>query len=68
MALVRTAAFEFFSAAFKNSMRLRSDSPAIPNSESACSIHVRASAKTFGAFCFDSGSYAEQNKFSNKAG
>jgi hypothetical protein len=58
VALVRGAAFEFFSAPFKNSMRLRSDSPAIPNSVSAESTHVIASARTFGALSLDSGSYA----------
>lgn len=59
VALVRTAALEFCSAVLRNSMRLRRDSPAIPNSNKAVLIQVSASARTFGAFCLDSGSYAE---------
>ena len=35
VALVRTAALEFFSAVFRNSMRLFRDSPAMPNSTRA---------------------------------
>lgn len=62
VALVLTAAFEFFKAAFRNSIRLRSDRPAIPNSVKACSIQLRASARTLGAFCLESGSYAESRK------
>jgi hypothetical protein len=58
VALVLTAAFEFFRPVFRNSIRLRMDNPAIPNSVRAVSIQAVASAITFGAFCFDSGSYA----------
>ena len=58
VALVLTAAFEFFRPVFKKSIRLRMDSPAIPNSVRAISIQVVASAMTLGAFCFDRGSYA----------
>lgn len=58
VALVRTAALEFCSAVLRNSMRLLKDSPAIPNSNKAVLIQVSASARTFGAFCFDRGSYA----------
>lgn len=56
VALVRTAAFEFFSAVLRNSIRARKASPAMPNSTRAESIQVVASARTLGAFCFDSGS------------
>jgi hypothetical protein len=58
VALVLTAALEFFNAVFKNSMRGRRDTPAMPNSIIAASIHPSASARTLGAFCFPSGSYA----------
>lgn len=58
VALVLTAAFEFFRPLFKNSMRLRMDTPEIPNSVRAVSIQAVASAITFGAFCFDRVSYA----------
>ena len=58
VALVLTAALEFFNAAFKNSMRGRRDTPAMPNSTIAVSIHPSASARTLGAFCFPRGSYA----------
>lgn len=58
VALVRTAAFEFCSAVFKSSIKLRKANPAIPNSVSAVLIQVRASARTLGAFCLDNGSYA----------
>jgi len=64
VALVLTAAFEFFRPAFRNSIRLRMDNPAIPNSVRAISIQAVASAITLGAFCFDSGSYARW-KFSH---
>lgn len=59
VALVRTAAFEFASAVLRNSINARNERLAIPNSTTAWSIHVTASAKTLGAFCFDSGSYAD---------
>ena len=62
VALVRTAALEFFRAVLRNSMRLRNDRPAIPNSVKACSIQPKASARTLGAFCLDSGSYAERQE------
>lgn len=58
VALVLTAAFEFFRPVFRNSIRLRMDKPAIPNSVRAISIQDVASAITLGAFCFDRGSYA----------
>ena len=58
VALVLTAAFEFFRPAFRNSIRLRMDNPVIPNSVRATSIQAVASAMTLGAFCFDRGSYA----------
>ena len=58
VALVRTAAFELLRAVFRNSMRALSERPAIPNSVRDCSMNVRASARTLGAFCFPSGSYA----------
>lgn len=58
VALVLTAAFEFFKPVFKNSIRLRIDKPAIPNSVRAVSIQAVASAINLGAFCFDRGSYA----------
>lgn len=67
VALVRTAALEFFKVVFKNSMRLRRDRPAIPNSISAWSTHVKASAKTFGAFCLDNGSYAKSRMLISKS-
>lgn len=62
VALVRTAAFELASAVLRNSINARRDRPAIPNSATAWSIHVTASAKTLGAFCFDSGSYADRKQ------
>ena len=65
VALVLTAALEFFNAVFKKSIRLRRDNPAMPNSVRACSIQVNASARTLGAFCLDNGSYAVQNKTEN---
>lgn len=58
VALVLTAAFEFFRPVFRNSIRLLMDNPAIPNSVRAVSIQAVASAMTLGAFCFDSVSYA----------
>lgn len=58
VALVLTAAFEFFKPVFRNSIRLRIDNPAIPNSVRAVSIQAVASAINLGAFCFDRGSYA----------
>jgi hypothetical protein len=58
VALVLTAALEFFRAVFKKSMRGRRETPAMPNSTMEVSIHPSASARTFGAFCFPSGSYA----------
>jgi hypothetical protein len=58
VALVLTAALEFFNAVFKNSMRGRRETPPMPNSIMAVSIHPSASARTLGAFCFPSGSYA----------
>jgi hypothetical protein len=58
VALVLTAAFEFFRPVFRNSIRLRMDNPAIPNSVRAASIQAVASAMTLGAFCLDRGSYA----------
>lgn len=59
VALVRTAAFELVSADLRNSISARRERPAIPNSTRAWSIHVTASARTLGAFCFESGSYAD---------
>ena len=61
VALVRTAALEFLSPPFRKSMRLRSDKPAIPNSERACSIHPNASASALGALILLSGSYASND-------
>lgn len=58
VALVLTAALEFFRAVFKKSMRGRREMPAMPNSTIEVSIHPSASARTFGAFCLPSGSYA----------
>lgn len=58
VALVLTAAFEFFRPTFRNSIRPRMDKPAIPNSVRAVSIQAVASAIALGAFCFDRGSYA----------
>ena len=58
VALVLTAAFEFFKPAFRNSIRLRMDNPTIPNSIRAASIQAVESAMTLGAFCFVRGSYA----------
>ena len=59
VALVRTAAFEFFNAFVKKSIRPRRESPATPNSFRVSSIHPSASARTLGAFCLDKGSYAK---------
>jgi hypothetical protein len=59
VAFVRTAALEFAKAVFKKSIKERRDIPAMPNSVRALLIQVSASAITFGAFCFDNGSYAE---------
>ena len=56
VALVLTAAFEFFRPVFRKSIRLRMDNPTIPNSVKAVSIQAVASAITLGAFCFDSAS------------
>ncbi|KAI3610450.1 spindle pole body [Moniliophthora roreri] len=61
VALVRTAALEFCNPVFRKSIRFRNDSPSMPNSVRAELTQVTASAKTFGAFCFDKASYAVQS-------
>ena len=61
VALVRTAALELLKPVFRKSMRLRKDIPAMPNSVKDCSTQIKAFSSTFGAFCFDKGSYAEES-------
>ena len=62
VALVLTAAFEFWSAVFKESIRVLSERPAIPKSVRAVLIQAIASAMTFGAFCLESGSYTKVSR------
>jgi hypothetical protein len=63
VALVLTAALEFWSEVLRNSIRARNDRPAMPNSMRAELIQATASANTFGAFCLESGSYAVKFAF-----
>lgn len=61
VALVRTPAFEFPKAILRKSIKLRKDSPAMPNSTNTCSIQTKESARNLGAFSFCNGSYAKQH-------